>query len=209
MVSSLEGPTVAGGTITARSVACACDIIDMVAKGDKEVKEQLAASVEHLQLHRAAALERASAADDQRQVVCAKLRVGVGCIGVSISGRGKNGAGLDSRLQTLLPKSDTFEFIEPVLLSSTVDDGVLQYLTVDTVMVDGRFRCATGLIDELLNLPRVPLLIVDQSGVVVAFIEKLKDGGKYLGLFIGQCDPLVLGLRHVSCQHTLEEGRCT
>lgn len=69
----------------------------MVAKGDKEVKEQLAASVEHLQLHRAAALERASAADDQRQVVCAKLRVGVGCIGVSISGRGKNGAGLDSR----------------------------------------------------------------------------------------------------------------
>lgn len=69
----------------------------MVAKSDKEIKEQLCAAVVHLQLHGAAALEGAAAADDEGEIVCAQLGVCVGCVGVCVSGRCKNGAGLDAR----------------------------------------------------------------------------------------------------------------
>lgn len=37
----------------------------MVAKGDKEVEEELAATIIHLELHRAALLECRTAADDK------------------------------------------------------------------------------------------------------------------------------------------------
>jgi hypothetical protein len=70
----------------------------VVAKSNEEIKEQLRAAVVHLQLHGAAALEGAAAADDEGEIVCAQLGVGVGCVGVCISGRCKNGAGLDARL---------------------------------------------------------------------------------------------------------------
>lgn len=58
----------------------------MVAEGDKQVKEELSAAVEHLELHGAAALERAPAADDEGEIVGAQLGVGVRSIGVGITG---------------------------------------------------------------------------------------------------------------------------
>ncbi len=72
------------------------DVIHMVAQSDKQIEEKLRATVEHLQLHRAAALEGAAAADDQREVVRPQLRVGVGRVGVCISGRRQDCAGLDA-----------------------------------------------------------------------------------------------------------------
>lgn len=74
------------------------NVVDVVAEGNKEIKEKLCAAVVHLQLHGAAALEGAAAADDEGEIVCAQLGVGVGCVGVCIPGRCKNGAGLDARL---------------------------------------------------------------------------------------------------------------
>ena len=70
----------------------------MVAQGDKQVKEELGAAVEHLELHGAAALESAAAADDEGEVVRSQLRVGVGGVGVSVAGRGQDRARLDARL---------------------------------------------------------------------------------------------------------------
>lgn len=45
----------------------------MIAQGDEKVKEELRATVEHLQLHSPAALEGAPGADDESQVMSPKL----------------------------------------------------------------------------------------------------------------------------------------
>lgn len=73
----------------------------MVTQSDKQVKEELGAAVEHLELHGAAALEGAAAADDESEVVCAQLGVGVGGVGIGIASRGQDGASLDARLCSL------------------------------------------------------------------------------------------------------------
>lgn len=59
----------------------------MVGEGDEEVKEELAASVEHLHLHGTATLEGRAAADDEGEVVCTQLGVIVRSVGVGVSGR--------------------------------------------------------------------------------------------------------------------------
>lgn len=68
----------------------------MVAEGDKEVEEELAAAVVHFQLHGAASLKGAAAADDEGQVVGAQLGVGVRGVGVGVAGGGEDGAALDA-----------------------------------------------------------------------------------------------------------------
>lgn len=70
----------------------------MVAEGDEEVEEELAASVVHLELHGAASLEGAAAADDEGEVVGAQLGVGVGGVGVGVAGGCENSAALDAGL---------------------------------------------------------------------------------------------------------------
>lgn len=74
------------------------DVVDMVAQGDEQVEEELGAAVQHLELHGAAALEGAAAADDEGEVVGAQLGVRVGSVGVGIPGRGQDGASLDAGL---------------------------------------------------------------------------------------------------------------
>lgn len=73
----------------------------MVAEGDEQVKEQLRAAVEHLQLHGAAALEGAAAADDEGQVVSTQLGVAVGRVCVGIAGRRQDGAAGNARFWML------------------------------------------------------------------------------------------------------------
>lgn len=63
----------------------------MVAEGDKQVEEQLAASVEHLSLHGAAALEGIAAADDKGEEVGAQLGIVVRGVGVCVSGGQEDG----------------------------------------------------------------------------------------------------------------------
>lgn len=53
-------------------VAHVNDVVEVVAHGHKQVKEQFAASSFHLSLHGAAALESLATADDQGEVVCAE-----------------------------------------------------------------------------------------------------------------------------------------
>lgn len=86
--------------------------------------------------------------------------------------------------KSLLAKSDTLELLKTILLGSTIDDSILQKFSIDAVMIHGRLGCAPTVIDGLFNLPRVPLLVVEQTRVVVALVEKLEDRGEYLGLFI-------------------------
>lgn len=68
----------------------------MVGEGDKQVKEELGAAVEHLLLHGAAALKGGAAADDEGEVVGPQLRVRVGRVCVGEAGRGEDGAAGDA-----------------------------------------------------------------------------------------------------------------
>lgn len=68
----------------------------MVAQGNKQIEKQLSATVKHLQLHRAAALEGIAAANDEREIVSTQLGVGIGGVGVGVASRGQDGTGLDA-----------------------------------------------------------------------------------------------------------------
>lgn len=70
----------------------------MVAEGDEQVEEKLTTTVEHLKLHRAATLECGPTANDESEVMSTQLGVGIGCVGVGITGGGQDGAALDSGL---------------------------------------------------------------------------------------------------------------
>ena len=65
---------------------------------DEQIKEERRPAPLHLHLHGAAALEGTAAADDEGEVVCAKLAVGRGRVGVGEAGGGKDGAALHSGL---------------------------------------------------------------------------------------------------------------
>jgi hypothetical protein len=92
----------------------------MVAHGDEEVEEHLAAGL-HFHLHGAASLESRPAADDQGQVVGTQLGVGVGSVGVGVASAGEDGAALDGGLEALFPKGETLEVIKAILVGSTAE----------------------------------------------------------------------------------------
>jgi len=100
----------------------------------------------------------------------------------------------------LLAKSNLLELLEPILLSSTIDNRVLQEITIDRMDVDGGFD--TALVARGLQLPRVALLVVDEPRRVVAFVEILENRREDLGLLVGQRN--LLGLR--VCQLVVEDG---
>lgn len=75
----------------ALSATWAGDVVHVVAESDKEIEEQLAASVEHLGLHGTAALEGVAAADDESEEVRAELGVVVRGVGVGVSSRQEDG----------------------------------------------------------------------------------------------------------------------
>jgi hypothetical protein len=60
----------------------------------------------------------------------------------------------------LLAEREFLELIEPVSLSSTVDDRVLEQVTVDAVVVDGALGRSPLVVVDLLEFVRVPPLIV-------------------------------------------------
>jgi len=107
------------------------------------------------------------------------------------------------RTETLLSKREALKLIQAVLLGSTVDNGVLQQLSIHAVVINSSL--VAGLLRRRLQLPRVSLLVVEKTRVVVAFVEILEDRREHLGLFIGQRNLLTLRIQHLVLQHGLEE----
>lgn len=126
----------------------------MVDHGDEEIEEELA-TVLHLVLHRAAALEGVSCSNDESEVVCAQLRVVVRSVGVGKAGRCEDGRTLNTRLKTLLLERELLQLLEAIAISLAVDDGVLE---------DGSSRSVDdGLVDTVTTIfkgPAIALLIV-------------------------------------------------
>lgn len=56
------------------------------------------------------------------------------------------------------------------------------------------------------ELPRVSALVVEQAGVVVAFVEVFEDGGEDFGEFFGQVDSFGAGFEVLAAADGGEEG---
>lgn len=69
----------------------------MIAHSNKQIKKQLPTPL-HLHLHRATALKRAPAPDNQRQIMRPQLGLGIWSIGVCISSTGEDGRYVDPRM---------------------------------------------------------------------------------------------------------------
>ena len=74
------------------------------------------------------------------------------------------------------------------------------------MLVDSRLGLL-ALIHGLFELPRVSLLVVNQTRIIIAFVEILEHRREYFGLFVRQSNLLVLRIHHLALQHTLEERR--
>lgn len=59
----------------------------------------------------------------------------------------------------------------------------------------------------VLEFPRVALLVVKQTWVVVTLVEIFEDGGEHLGFFVGKGDSLALCLEATSAAGGLKERR--
>lgn len=185
------------GRASPRGAPGALDLVNVVAQGDEQVEEELGTAVEHLGLHGAATLEGGAAADDEGEVVGAKLGVGVGCVGVGIACGREDGIALNpgscvhhcqirggacwlvgavtnmtwhvnKLTEPLLAQSDALQVIQSVLVGSTVDDGILQQFGPGGLVENGGLVVA-------LDLPGVAALVVDQPGRVVVLVQVLKD----------------------------------
>ena len=60
----------------------------------------------------------------------------------------------------------------------------------------------------VFKLPCVFSLVVEETGVVVAFVEVFEDGGEDLGDFFGEGDAFGGGLEELAAADCGEEGRC-
>ena len=157
----------------------------------------------HLHLHGPAPLERGPAADDQSEVMGPQLRVALGRIRIRIPRTRQDGAALNARLQTLLAQRQPLELVQAVPFRGAVDQRVLEQHLAARRVVDGRLRV---LLRRHFELPRVSPLVVQEAGVVVAFVEVFEDGGEDFRELFGQVDPFGGGLEELAAADGGEEG---
>ena len=70
-------------------------------------------------------------------------------------------------------------------------------------MVDCRFRIV---VRRRFKLPRVSAFVVEQAGVVVAFVEVFEHGGEDFGEFFGEVDSFGAGFEELAAADGGEEG---
>jgi hypothetical protein len=75
------------GRVNLRST---CNIINVIAQSNEEIKEQLRASVLHFQLHCATSFKCVARTDYESEVVSTELGVGVGSVSIGITCGGEN-----------------------------------------------------------------------------------------------------------------------
>jgi hypothetical protein len=203
------------------------DVVEVVAHGDKEVEEELAAAGLHLSLHGAAALKGFAAADDEGEVMGAQAAIRVRGVGVGVLGRAQDCGDVDAGLEPLLAQGQALELIEAVAVGGAVDDGIAEDGGAYAGEEDGGVGRAGGcgaasprgvggvgggvrrevLGGVILELPRVAVPAVDEAWVVVTLVEILEDGGENLWLLVGESDSPALGVEEAAAADAIEKGR--
>ena len=70
-------------------------------------------------------------------------------------------------------------------------------------MVDGGGGCGGG---GVFEFPGVFALVVEEFGVVVAFVEVFEDGGEDFGYFFREGDAFGVGFKELTAGYGGEEG---
>ena len=139
----------------------------------------------------------------------AQLGVLIRSVIVCVPSRSKDHIDLDSRLQTLLAQGQALQFIQTELFGGTVDDAVLQEDSAHSAVVDCRLDRASTIVFSrgILQLPLVALLVVEEAGVVISFVEVFEYRGENFGFFVRQFYPFRDALVKLTFESGGEEGR--
>ena len=132
-----------------------------------------------------------------------QLRVALGRVGVRIPRARKDGAALNARLETLLAQRQPLELVQAVPFRGAIDQRIFQQHLPARRMVDRRLRV---LLRRHFELPRISALVVQEAGVVVAFVEVFEDGGEDFGKLCGEVDSFGSGLEELVAADGGEEG---
>lgn len=109
--------------------------------------------------------------------------------------------------ETLLPQGKLLQLAKPIPLGGAVNDGVFQDVTVNPVVVYRALDFPVARVADGLDLVRVALLAMDETGEVVSLVQELEDGAENLGLLIGEGDLPGGGVHITIAQRRSEEGR--
>lgn len=60
---------------------------------------------------------------------------------------------------------------------------------------------------DILQLPCVPSFVVEETWIIVAFIEVFEDGGEYFGDLFGEIDPLGGRFEELATADCCKKGR--
>lgn len=112
----------------------------------------------------------------------------------------------DELTKTLLLQSNTLELLKTVFFSRAIDHGVLEKISIDAVMKDGRLNTTVILVGRF-QLPRVAPLAVNKARIIIALVKKFQHRRKYFRFFLGKCNPLRVSVGDVSVEGSLEERR--
>jgi len=182
----------------------------MVAQCNEQVKEQFASPHFHLHLHSAASLKSLATSDDQGQEMSPQLGVVVRSVLVGVPSGSQDHINLDSRLQSLLPKSKALQFVQTELFCRTIDESILEDIPTGPRMEDARFGRSTAVVfgGRILQSPSVALLVVEEPRVVVSFVKIFEDRGEDLGYFVRQLDPSCEAFVALATESGSKVGRC-
>jgi hypothetical protein len=165
-----------------------------------QIKEQFA-SILHLHLHGAAALECLPAADNQSKVMSAKARVVVWSVLVGVPSTAQDDADLDSTLQPLLAQGQPLELLEAVTISCAIHGRVAENNVTHARVKDCRLDAAATAKFRALNCPLehpgVPTFVLHKSRIVVTLVEILEDAGEYFRFLVRQIDASSVGFKEL------------
>ena len=101
---------------------------------------------------------------------------------IRISRTRKHGATLHSTLQALFLQRQLLQLGESVSLGCTIQDRVLEQGLAETWMEDDGLA-DIGVAGRIFQFPSIAAFVVEETRIVVAFVEIFEDGGEDLGKF--------------------------
>lgn len=174
----------------------------MITHGHKQIKEQAPTPL-HLRLHGPAPLERRPRPNNQRQIMRPQLTITLRRVRIRIPRTAQYRPTTNPHLQALLPQRQPLQLLQPIPIRRTIHQRILQQILLGALVPDGARGRPRG---DVFELPAVLTLVVQEFGVVVAFVEEFEDGGEDFRDFFREGDAFGLGLEELAAGYGGEEG---
>lgn len=73
--------------------------------------------------------------------------------------------------KSLFSQRDTLQLLQPIFLSRTIYHSILQQFPINAMMIDRTLNITIiSSITVRLQLPRISLLVMNQSGIIIPFV---------------------------------------